>query len=872
MDVTGLPTRMARMVGVVGLFAALAVVHTWPLGYATSRRVQAGADVVPGVWSLTEVARNLVRDPAHLMDGSIFYPFQSTVAVVDHQIANGLLAVPIVAAGASPVQTYNIVMLLSFLLTGVCTCLLVSRLSGSLGAGLVAGSVFAFGSYRAGHLLQSHLLATQWLPLALLALHRYLERSTWIRWAALTGATLLVAFSSWHLAIIGAIGIGIASLWALARPDTTRVRPIIGLALVGVIAAASLLPLARVYARFGSQWPPLTGEGRETVETLADLSVSLRGLVAPPDNVRAPYAPLLSGQDVRGPGVFPGLVTFALMLPALALLWREARRHPPGRILRRALLATTLLVAATVAAAFAGPAGLWFVDLVRPMAPFVLFGLALASTMLVLAHRIGANRPQATIVTYAALAAAGALLALGPRIMAGAVDLGSGLWRFDLLPVQLIMRAPERLSLLLGLGAAVLAGMGTARLIRNLKPSARAGVLALVLVAVNLDLAFTMSDLRDAPNPSPANAWLAEAPDPGAVIDYPLHWTNFWTLNASQIYDRRVVNGTGYLLPTPYIALESEDDLSSAQLEVLWTWFRPRFAVVRTAVYEPDDRSAVLERIAARPDVLIPRARFGSDEIYELVDRGQGPVLYRNWPVRMLAEHRALVFDAAVSEGRPDTVGGLVVTLNDRMLFERHGADTETSSPYRVAFSRDDFTAGINSFALYADYRFTPTARRHPVGTTGVELAADVTIDANRIGSNVQVNGREFPADRGYLIVVLDAGTGGVVETGQFNVSSEPGQSEALAGFVDAIPEGSPVIVASEFDVSRLLSAEAVEALGSLGLATDLRGQFQVMHAAVGVKGAAPGTAVEVIDRVSAQLTIGEIDRRHVQLDGLSLE
>jgi len=77
-----------------------------------------------------------------------------------------------------------------------------------------------------------------------------------------------------------------------------------------------------------------------------------------------------------------------------------------------------------------------------------------------------------------------------------------------------------------------------------------------------------------------------------------------------------------------------------------------------------------------------------------------------------------------------------------------------------------------------------------------------------------------------------------------------PGGSEAqasdLAAFIRAIPEGQIVVAAMQGDGSARLTAEAVDALRSIGGEADPRGSSGWSHALLGVKGAAPGTALEV--------------------------
>jgi len=861
-----------RLLTALGLFVVLAIAHTWPLAYAPSRQIHAAEDVLPGMWSLTEMAGQLVRDPAHLMDGHIFYPFSNTLAILDHQFSNALLVAPLVAAGTDGVYVYNLTLLATFVLSGLFTYLLVRRLTGSAPAGLVAGCLYAFSGYRALHMTQSHLLVTQWLPLALLALHRYLERPTWARWSGFAAATLLVALSSWHVGIIGAIGLGLAAVWLLAGDLRRARRPAIGLGLTGALSAVALLPLARAYMRLGAQWPPLTGQGRETVDTIVNMSANLAGLVAPAATSLAPYRAWLAPFEASHPGVFPGVMAIVLTIPALAALRRlDAERSGTRQALRAAVLAAGALVVVSVVAALAGGAAQPVVGLMRSISPFVWFGLALGALALAAARRAGpVDSETRAVLAYTVVSVAGLLLALGPRVLAGSVDLGSGLWRFDLLPVRLVIRAPERLSLLLSLGTSVLAGFGVARLLRERRPAIAVVATIVILVLVNADLRFRSPSLMPAGGLTQADLWLGQNPEPGAVIDYPLHWTNMWAVYRSQRDGRRIVNGTGYLIPWQYKALEDQPDLSPDQMAVLWEHFHPTFAVVRTELYEPADRARVLADIESQSGALIERARFGSDHIFEIVDQGHGGELFRRWPRPSLVDKRELVMDARVTPGRAGTTGALVVSLNGHTLLEAPDADRAEARTYRVPFT-PDMLDGMNAFEIAATYAFLPTAERHAVGTTGVALAADVAVTADRQRAVVTVNGRVFRPEQGYFLVAIDPESGSVLRTGNFDVSWRTDESEALVRFLADTPRGAVVVVTTEFDASRALTAEAVTALSGLGLTVDLRGRFQVMHAAIGVKGAAPGTAVENTDRISTTLRLGEMDQREVQLGSLAL-
>ncbi|MGC8826959.1 MAG: interleukin-like EMT inducer domain-containing protein, partial [Anaerolineae bacterium] len=75
----------------------------------------------------------------------------------------------------------------------------------------------------------------------------------------------------------------------------------------------------------------------------------------------------------------------------------------------------------------------------------------------------------------------------------------------------------------------------------------------------------------------------------------------------------------------------------------------------------------------------------------------------------------------------------------------------------------------------------------------------------------------------------------------------------------EGVPAGAVVAAAVMDEASMDLSEPAAQALGSIGLAGSVRGRFRWSHAAVGVKGAPPGSAVEALSETwPAAVTIGE--------------
>ncbi len=132
-------------------------------------------DPLFSIWRIGWVFRQLGGDPRPLFDGNIFHPERFTLAFSDAMLLPSLTTAPLLWAGVHPVVAYNLVFVSSFLLSGLAAYLVVRRLTGSAPAAFVSALLFGFYPYRFEHYSHFELQMTYWMPLALLALHRFTE-------------------------------------------------------------------------------------------------------------------------------------------------------------------------------------------------------------------------------------------------------------------------------------------------------------------------------------------------------------------------------------------------------------------------------------------------------------------------------------------------------------------------------------------------------------------------------------------------------------------------------------------------------------------------------------------------------------------------
>ena len=206
---------------------------------------------------------------------------------------------------------------------------LARYLTGSRGAAVVAGMIFAFAPYRFEHYMHMELQWTMWMPLAFLALHRTYDTGRWKYGLATGGFLALQMMSSIYYGIfLGTLlGLGAVLLFPGDRQVAWRRAAVplaTGLVLAAAVCALYSRPFLRVHQEVGD---------RPTSEVDTFSARPFDYLVAPPGN-------WLYGRHTR-PGhperrLFPGVIPVVMTIAGLLLV-------APSR---RALVYLLLLVAA----------------------------------------------------------------------------------------------------------------------------------------------------------------------------------------------------------------------------------------------------------------------------------------------------------------------------------------------------------------------------------------------------------------------------------------------------------------------------------------------------------------------------------------------
>ncbi len=224
MTLTSLVPRRAQHVSMaLALCLALSLLMTFPL-------VMHLADAVPGfvgdnvffIWEIWWVKRALVDlQTSPFFSTNVYYPIGYELARDELSPANTFLALPLTIL-AGPLLAYNVLMLLSFVLSAFGAYVWALRLSGSRRAALLSGIVFAFVPYRFAHYFgHLNLDATQWMPLALAAMDTLFVRANAQRVIVVGIFVALIFLSAWYYALFAVL---IIPLYTLLRWQTSGRR------------------------------------------------------------------------------------------------------------------------------------------------------------------------------------------------------------------------------------------------------------------------------------------------------------------------------------------------------------------------------------------------------------------------------------------------------------------------------------------------------------------------------------------------------------------------------------------------------------------------------------------------------------------------
>jgi hypothetical protein len=490
-----------------------------------------------------------------------FSPMPGALALSEHLLGISLLTTPLQWLGAGAVTSHNVAFLAAFVLTALAAHALVLVVTGRHDAGYIAGCAVAFSAYRMAHVAHIQVLWMFGVPLALLALHRYIatRRPAWL--VAFAAAFAVQALSNGYLLLMFPVLVVLFVVWFCRNGRDA--------AAIAAATALTLLALAPIAWGYYHWQRDLSLQRR--FEEIEAFSADVTSLVAVGAEARA-WAPL-SRFDHAEDEFFPGaLVTLLVAIGAVAAF----RDNPPQprprsvRVIRAACLAGAAIAAAAVAVwALAGPwtfpptAASPLLSVRTPQKPATV-ALMLALGYLLSSRRLASARNRGSIfVFYLLTAPVMFLLALGPnpRFNGTPIMFHGPYWWLLQLPGFSGLRVPARF------GALFVFSVTTAAALAFAQATATFAVRVRVLLAIAASLvivveAWPRMAVADLPPPLPIGGDGAAA----AVLELPVGTVEGDTAALFRAMAHRVplVNGYSGYVPIHYSilrrALEQGDE------------------------------------------------------------------------------------------------------------------------------------------------------------------------------------------------------------------------------------------------------------------------------------------------------------------------
>jgi hypothetical protein len=442
-----------------------------------------------------------LRTPGlHLFEWTAGFPLQNSLAVGENLVGWQILYTPLRLIGVGIPAAYNLLILISLVVSGLGAALLARRLGANRAGAAVAGLVFAFGPFHLNHMLQIQTMGVCWSPFAILYLDRYLASGSWKDASALAFFYVVSALFAMYFAVFLGFVLPLYAVlcWIFGRHRYSG-RALGGLVTAGAISTVILLPLIVHYLQFAS------AHGYQHSEmTLANLSMELLAPLRTPE-----WQAVWSWSPLVRRAVFQNAQSFTATFPGVVAL------------------------GLTVYAIVAGPR-----DRESRAVVAVLVSMALICYVLALGPILRILNMNFTRVS-AFPWMPGRLWLLIPGV-----------------------RWPMRIFFYAWLGGAVLCGLGTTALVRRVKPRWRVAIAVgvFLLLAIEYRPASWLAG-RSALAPPPmtisdAYPYLAHERDKGGVVELPTAGSDGWRtpfstayIYASSAHLRRVVALHGSVMP-----------------------------------------------------------------------------------------------------------------------------------------------------------------------------------------------------------------------------------------------------------------------------------------------------------------------------------
>jgi hypothetical protein len=225
-------------------------VFFWPIIIRISSYSE-GGDAMFNAWILARNDHCIMREGCpKYSDANIYLPHKDTMLYSETESSLGLEAVPLFLINSNPIFAYNVLTVACFFFAGWFMYLLVKRLSkGNELFAILAGLIFEFAPLKIAAVSHLQNLSIFYLPLAFLIIFNYLDAKKRKYLMGLFVVLALQFYASWYQMafVLVAVFAFLGGAWVFKY---AKLKPLVIIATVTLLAAIATLPLAKEYTRF----------------------------------------------------------------------------------------------------------------------------------------------------------------------------------------------------------------------------------------------------------------------------------------------------------------------------------------------------------------------------------------------------------------------------------------------------------------------------------------------------------------------------------------------------------------------------------------------------------------------------------------------
>ena len=147
----------------------------FPLSAQLSHALPNAIDPLFYAWNLSHNADTAFKGFDALLNTNIFYPLTNTIAYSDTLWGQSIITNPVIWITHNPILAENIAIFLSFPLSAISMFLLSMYVTRNTSASFAAGVFYAFSFPRLSQIGHLPMISSQWLPIYILYLFKFLD-------------------------------------------------------------------------------------------------------------------------------------------------------------------------------------------------------------------------------------------------------------------------------------------------------------------------------------------------------------------------------------------------------------------------------------------------------------------------------------------------------------------------------------------------------------------------------------------------------------------------------------------------------------------------------------------------------------------------